>query len=162
GRAGPTSQALAEATALLKEYHRPGEVRDIRVRLYEMYAETADWSRAEQQLQLILKADPSDALANNNLGYLWADQGKNLEEAERLIRKAIDLTREQSRCARLVEAEETGENAAYLDSLGWVLFRRGQVMEARRWLERAAALKGGADDPTVRDPHGGVSVRPGE
>jgi tetratricopeptide (TPR) repeat protein len=148
-RAGRTDQALREGQAMLKEYSRAGDIRDIRVRLYELYTDAQQTVRAEELLQEMLKTDPSDALVNNNLGYLWAEQGKNLEEAERLIRKANDLVREQVRTAASMEEQEAGENAAYIDSLGWVLFRRGRFTEARRWLERAAKLPGGADDPTV-------------
>src|SRR5207247_2587567 len=51
------------------------------------------------------------------------------------------------------------DNAAYLDSLGWVLFRRGHFEEARKWLEKAAALPGGGDDPVVWDHLGDVCFR---
>jgi Flp pilus assembly protein TadD len=40
-----------------------------------------------------------------------------------------------------------------------VLYRRGQLQEARRWLERAASLPGGADDPTVWDHLGDLYVK---
>jgi tetratricopeptide (TPR) repeat protein len=156
GRAGRVTQAEGEGQKLLAEYTQPSEVRDIRLRLYELYSERNDWPRAEDQLQIILKADPNDALANNDLGYIWADQGRNLEEAERLIRKAIDLAREQSRVAFSAEQEEDGENAAYLDSLGWVLFRRGKLKEAIVWLEKAAELTRGDEDPTIWDHLGEV------
>ena len=52
---------------------------------------------------------------NNDLGYLYAEQGKNLEKAEAMIRKAL---------------LEDKSNRAYLDSLGWVLFKRGKAKEA--------------------------------
>jgi Flp pilus assembly protein TadD len=46
-----------------------------------------------------------------------------------------------------------------VDSLGWVLFRRGRVQEARQELEKAAALPGGSDDPVVWDHLGDVYFR---
>ena len=60
--------------------------------------------------------------ASNDLGYGWADAGKNLDRAEALIRVAV-------------EAEP--DNQSFLDSLGWVLYKRGQFDEARRHLEQA-------------------------
>src|SRR5207244_3467795 len=47
------------------------------------------------------------------------------------------------------------DNAAYIDSLGWVLFRRGKLAEAKKELERAAALPDG-DDPVIFEHLGDV------
>ena len=88
-----------------------------------------------------------------------ADQGKNLEESERLIRKAIDLDREEKKSGTEVRTDGDGDNAAYLDSLGWALFRRGQLKEAREQMEKAASLSGGDDDPVVWDHLGDVCYR---
>jgi tetratricopeptide (TPR) repeat protein len=155
-RADRYTQALAEAQTLLKESGAPGEARDIRYQLSNVYSTMHDYPKAEEQLQLILKADPNDAPANNDLGYFWADQNKNLPEAERMIRKALELDK-QSRAEPGPEQDE--ENYAYLDSLGWVLFRRGQTGEALRWLERAAAGAGTVGDPVVWDHLGDVYLR---
>jgi tetratricopeptide (TPR) repeat protein len=156
GRAGRVEKSVAEAQQLLKAHPQPGEVRDIRLRLANIYLSIKDYRKSEEQLQLVLKADANDATANNDLGYQWADQGKNLEEAERMIRKAIDLDLQQKKTAPLAGADENSDNAAFLDSLGWVLFRRGQLKEAREWLEKASALPGGSDDPVVWDHLGDV------
>jgi tetratricopeptide (TPR) repeat protein len=151
--------AIAEAQALAKEFSQPEQVRAIRDSLHNVYTAMRDFAKAEEQLRLILQADPNDATANNNLGYLWADQGKNLEEAERLIRKALDLDREQKRIGSVVSIEGEGDNAAFVDSLGWVLFRAGRLEEARTWLEKATELARGEDDPTVWDHLGDVYFR---
>src|SRR5262249_3532197 len=95
GRAGRVEKRVAEAQQLLKAHTQPGEQRDIRLRLANIYSSIKDYQKSEEQLQLVLKADPNDATANNDLGYQWADQGKSLEEAERMIRKAIDLDLQQ-------------------------------------------------------------------
>ena len=81
----------------------------------------------------------------------WADQNKNLKETEDMIRRAIDFDRRGARKNSVnLTQEEDQDNAAYVDSLGWVLFRRGQIEEARKQLERAAALPDG-DDPVIWD-----------
>ena len=144
-------QAIAEAQALAKEFSKPDHVREIRDSLHNIYTAMRDFAKAEEQLRLILQADPNDATANNNLGYLWADQGKNLQEAERLIRKAPELDREQKRIGSVVNIEGEGDNAAFVDSLGWVLFREGRLEERRTWLEKATELSRGEEDPTVWD-----------
>ncbi len=151
--------AIKDCQALFKTFTQPGEVRDIRYSLSNVYSAAKQHAKAEEQLRLILEADPNDATANNDLGYIMADQGKNLEESEKLIRKAIDLDREEKANGLEVRTEGTADNAAYLDSLGWVLFRRGQLKEAREWLEKAASLPGGLDDPVVWDHLGDVCAR---
>jgi len=59
------------------------------------------------------KPDFPDAL--NYLGYMWAEQGVQLEKALKLIEKAVNLE---------------PENEAYLDSLAWVLHQSGRSAEA--------------------------------
>jgi tetratricopeptide (TPR) repeat protein len=161
-RAGHLPEALGECQEMLKEYTNPDQVRDIRHTLSMVYSEAHDHTRAEEQLRLLLQADPNDATANNDLGYIWADQGKHLEEAEKLIRKAIDLDRKQRTGPLALETDSDRDNAAYLDSLGWVLFRRGQIEAARRELEKAVALPEGTDDPVVWDHLADVYYRLGE
>jgi len=58
----------------------------------------------------------------NYLGYMWAEQGTNLKEARALIEKALKLD---------------PKNAAYLDSLGWVLYKMNQPREALRYVIRS-------------------------
>ncbi len=148
--------AEKECRELLDQYKEAGEVRDIRYALSGVYSTAKEHAKAEEQLKAILADDPNDATANNDLGYILADQGKDLEEAERMIRKAIDLDREERKAPAGAHPEGDGDNAAFLDSLGWVLFRRGHLEEAAEWLRKASALPGGSDDPVVWDHLGDV------
>jgi tetratricopeptide (TPR) repeat protein len=143
-------QAIGACRALLKEATQPGDLLEIRYTLSGIYSDAKDFAKSEAQLRRILKDDPDNVAAHNDLGYIMADQGKELEESERLIRRAIDLDRQQKRTGTEVSRDER-DNAAYLDSLGWVLFRRGECQAARTWLEKAAALDDGASDPVVWD-----------
>jgi tetratricopeptide (TPR) repeat protein len=152
-------QAIEECQALLKEYRQPGDVRTIRYVLSSVYSAAKKQAQAEEQLQAILEQDPNDATANNDLGYMWADEGKNLEEAERMIRKALELDRKQRTSGTAVSTDSDHDNGAYLDSLGWVLFRRGKLAEARKELEKAVAAPDGKDDPVVWDHLGDVCFR---
>jgi tetratricopeptide (TPR) repeat protein len=155
-------QAAAESLELLKEFSNPEELREIRHTLSIIYSAAREYAKAEEQLQILLDADPNDATANNDLGYQWADQGKNLEQAEKLIRKALELDRKQRLTGTVVDTDADRDNAAYIDSLGWVLFRRGHHEAARKELEKAVALPDGADDPLVWDHLGDVCARMGD
>lgn len=107
-----------------------------------VYTNIDDMPKAEAELEIVFERYPDDPGVNNDLGYLYADQGKNLEKAEAMIRKAID---------------DAPEEAAYLDSLGWVLFRQGQVEKSIEWLERAA--RGTNADATILDHLGDAHFR---
>jgi tetratricopeptide (TPR) repeat protein len=156
-RAGQLDKSAAECEQLLKAAEDAGQQQQVRYLLAGVYAAQKRYDRAEEQLRKILDLDPDDTSANNDLGYLWAEQGKNLDEAERLIRKAIELDRaaraKRRGALEIPPAEQ--DNAAYIDSLGWVLFKRGRLHEARQHLERAARLEGG-DDPVIWDHLGDV------
>jgi tetratricopeptide (TPR) repeat protein len=152
-------QAETECQALLKEATQPGDSAEIRYVLSYIYSTAHQNAKAEEQLEWILKNDPNNATACNDLGYLWADQGKNLKEAEDLVRKALDLDRQQKKSGPPgTGADADKDNAAYVDSLGWVLFRRGEVAAARQELEKAAALPEG-EDPVIWDHLGDVYYR---
>ncbi|MGH7224582.1 MAG: tetratricopeptide repeat protein, partial [Gemmataceae bacterium] len=152
-------QALDECQALLNEYNQSGDVQKIRLILSNIHSNVRDYDKAEEQLLLILKDDPDNVIANNDLGYLWADQNKKLDEAEARIRRAVELDHRQRRRFPRVEMDDDRDNAYYVDSLGWVLFRKGDWQGARRELEKAKSLPRGDDDPVVWDHLGDVYFR---
>ena len=85
---------------------------------------------AARQLRKSIEMTPDtepEFLANtlNYLGYMWADLGQQLPEAEKLVRRAVEIE---------------PENAAFLDSLGWVFHRQGRQEEALTTLLRAREL----------------------
>lgn len=158
-QAGEHARALAECQEMLKEYNHGGELRDVRSSLSSVYQAMGKLEESEEQLQLILRSDPNDAGANNDLGYIWADRNKNLVEAEQMIRKALELDRQQRSSGTSIDLDSDKDNAAYVDSLGWVLFRRGKLEEALKELEKASSLPRGEDDPVVWDHLGDVYFR---
>jgi len=103
--------------------------------LMYIYQQQESMSLAEAAGRDAYKLMPDDVGLNNDLGYTLADAGKDLAEAERMIRYA---------------AGEKPEEAAYLDSLGWVLYKTGRFEEACKWLMRASAVQEG-QDPLIYD-----------
>lgn len=78
----------------------------------------------ERDLRAIIASDPNHSDALNALGYTLADQTDRYEEALALISRALELD---------------PENAAILDSMGWVQYRLGNLDSAIAYLERAAS-----------------------
>jgi tetratricopeptide (TPR) repeat protein len=93
-----------------------------------------DADKAVTLFRKCLELDPEDHTAANYLGYMWADKGTNLEEALGLIQRAVKLD---------------PKNGAYLDSLGWVLFKLGRNDEALVQMRHAVELM--KDDAVVLD-----------
>jgi Tfp pilus assembly protein PilF len=149
------ADSVALCEQLRGQVKSPGQLRDIRVVLSEAYLGQRRPDRAEAELRAALDDDPDDELVLNNLGYNLADQGRNLAEAEQLIRRAIEIDRDE----RARSGSPDPESGMYLDSLGWVLFRRGRLDEARTALEQAASLPDTTDDPVVWDHLGDVRFR---
>ena len=76
----------------------------------------------ERDLKQVLTLDPDNADAMNALGYTLADQTDRYDEAYALIEKALALKPEEP---------------AFIDSMGWVLYRLNRFEEAIDYLEQA-------------------------
>ena len=99
-----------------------------------------DLAQAEDYFKKSLKLAPDFAETLNYLGYMWAEHGTNLAQAREMIEKAV-------------KAEP--KNAAFLDSLAWVLFKLDQVKEALPYALQAAELTE-KPDATVYDHLGDI------
>ncbi|WP_437185742.1 tetratricopeptide repeat protein [Planctomicrobium sp. SH668] len=124
-------EAIAHFERSMKTFAQDKEyVLKCRFQISNIYVEKGEMERGEKILEEVLVTNPDNAQANNDLGYLYADQGKNLERAEKMIRKALD---------------HEPDNRAYQDSLGWVLFKLGRYEEAVLEMEKATSDKGTKD-----------------
>src|SRR5207237_7369567 len=115
---------LADATRVLDAARAAAAADDSDLLYYlgGLYSRIGQKETTEQMLDQIVQRDPQYAPACNDLGYSWAEQGKNLARAETLIRTAV---------------QREPDNQSYLDSLGWVLYKRGRFDQARASLENA-------------------------
>lgn len=87
-----------------------------------------DFKQAVMNLYRAVEVDPDNANAHNSLGYIYAEANLNLDEAVKECRKAVQLD---------------GDNPAYLDSLGWALYKQGKPDQARNYLKKAGRLAPG-------------------
>ncbi len=146
---GRNDEAIRVFQDLIKRFASNDElVKLARSSLSIIYVNQGDYAKGEAELEILFEKTPDDPGINNDLGYLYADQGKNLEKAEAMIRKAV---------------QEEPDRAAYLDSLGWVLFKRGKFKESLEPLLKAVELqkleekKGSVPpDATIREHLGDV------
>jgi tetratricopeptide (TPR) repeat protein len=128
-----------EAKQAFKEFGR-----QIRLQLSNVYVDLNRIDKASEHLKALLAVDPDDPGVNNDLGYIWADHDMNLDEAEKMIRKALDEDRKRRKKEKPeLKPEEDKDNAAYLDSLGWVLYKKKKYQEAKEPLLKAVAQEDG-------------------
>jgi|TARA_R110002126_G_scaffold13118_1_gene55807 tetratricopeptide (TPR) repeat protein len=92
------------------------------------------WNSAEKDLLQALEYQPQQPFLLNYIGYSWADRGKNLDQALKMIEQAASLQ---------------PNDGSIRDSLGWVYYRLGDYAKAAIQLEQAAALL--PYDPVVND-----------
>jgi tetratricopeptide (TPR) repeat protein len=104
-----------------------------------------DTDKAAGLFQKSIGLDPENHVALNYLGYMWADKGIHLDEALKLINKALALE---------------PNSGAYIDSLGWVLYQMGRYDEALPQLRRATELI--KDDSAVYDHLGELLMKLGK
>jgi tetratricopeptide (TPR) repeat protein len=145
---GKTDAAIATFTEVLDKLDAAKEVKGdakdklkdgIRYTLSGLYVENKDIDKAAKQLQTLIKRNPDKATYKNDLGFIWCDHDMNLEESEKLIREALELDKkEQEKLKADGKIDEIKENAAYLDSLGWVLFKQKKYKEALEPLKKAS------------------------
>ena len=111
---------------------------DIKYALSGVYIDLEKVDKATELLEGLLKDDPDNPTYNNDLGYILADHDMKLDEAEKLIRKALEEDRKLRKKENPdLKPEDDKDNASYLDSLGWVLFKKKKYKEAVDYLKKA-------------------------
>ena len=133
-----SQQAVATFEEALHEAQIDEDDDVINAKFYFNYGAAAEqaglYEKAADLLRKSISLDPANsAEAYNYIGYMWADHNMNLDEAEAMIRRAL---------------ESEPNNASYMDSLGWVEFRKGKFDQALNDLLRAAKAVE-RDDPVV-------------
>ena len=133
-----SQQAVATFEEALHEAQLDEDDDVINAKFYFNYGAAAEqaglYEKAANLLRKSIALDPANsAEAYNYIGYMWADHNMNLDEAEAMIKRAL---------------ESEPNNASYLDSLGWVEFRKGKFDQALNDLLHAAKSVE-RDDPVV-------------
>ncbi|MCJ7802115.1 MAG: tetratricopeptide repeat protein, partial [Candidatus Marinimicrobia bacterium] len=84
-----------------------------------------NWSVSDGIYQQLIQTDSTDAQAFNNYAYSLVERDERIELAKKYSRKAIELAPDQ---------------AAYLDTYGWILFKMGNAKEAHKYIEKSLEI----------------------
>ncbi len=96
------------------------------------YERDGQWTKAEADFEYALQLAPDQPNVLNYLGYAWVERGHEVDRARRMIERAV---------------EQRPNDGAFVDSLGWVQLRQGDMEGALRNLERAVELQ--PEDPVI-------------
>jgi len=108
------------------------------------YERSKRWKDAEVDLKVALKLKPEQPLVMNYLAYTWVEQNVNMEEALKMLKRAVELR---------------PEDGFVIDSLGWAYYRMGDYQTAIQYLEQAILLEPG--EATINDHLGDAYWRIG-
>ena len=134
------------AIALVKQslQSKPEDL-DLNFALGSAYERAGDTAEAEKTFLAILAKHPDNAQTLNYLGYMYAESGANLDRAAEMLKKAVN---------------EEPRNGAFIDSLGWLYFRQGNLEMAEKYLTDATHLL--PRDATVHEHLGDVFAKRGD
>jgi cellulose synthase operon protein C len=119
----------------------------LQLALAEAQEKTNDYTGARTTYEAILEEHSDNVIAANNLAALLADH--NYDDPES-VRQALALAKRF----------ENSDNPYFVDTLGWVQYRLGDLSQARANLERAVSLMPG--NPQLQYHLGMVLARLGE
>ena len=135
-----------DAVRLLQQARKAfGDDEALTMRMANVYEAAGRLDDAEKELRRLMADDPLNADAMNSLGYMFADRGLRLPEAVELAQRAVKI--------------EPG-NPAYLDTLGWALFKQGRFDEAAEPLGKAATVL--TANSVIQDHHGDLLAKRGQ
>lgn len=131
-------QYLEKAIKLNSDY------TDARMQLAVVCERLNDIACFRENFSKVIEKDPKNHIAMNYLGYSLADRGLELNYAEELVNKALALD---------------PKNAAYLDSLAWINYKKGENEKALSNIE--LSLSGYPQDPVVQSHAGDIYMAAG-
>lgn len=123
----------AEKTLMDAITENPEDIK-LRMDLALLYDSLDNKEKAVETAKEGLKRNPENESLLNFLGYMYADQGIMLKEAKSMIEKALKVKPDE---------------AAYLDSMGWVLYKMGKYRDAYKFQQRA--LKASPNEQEIVD-----------
>ncbi len=126
----------------LKDEDRERLIRQMKYVTTGILTETKQNDKAIKILKALVKEDPKSATYKNDLGFVLADNDLEIDLAAQLVKDAVELdlaARKEAFDEGKIDSEASKKaNAAYIDSLGWVLFKQKKYDEALKYLLESA------------------------
>ena len=127
-----------------------GRNKELRYNMEENLARAFHYAKrykeSDAQYELLLKSNPDDALVLNNYAFYLSERGERLDDALRMSEKSNRLK---------------PNNANYLDTWAWILFKKKNYAEALKRMEEALVLIG-RDSPEFEGHYADILEALGE
>ncbi|MCD6012688.1 MAG: tetratricopeptide repeat protein [Flavipsychrobacter sp.] len=114
---------------------------DMHALLADIYHSNKQDDLSDKSFEKALSYDPGNAGVLNNYAYYLSERGKKLDEAERMSQKSLD---------------QKPNEGTYLDTYGWIQYKKGNYLKAKDYIERAIKLAGDNVDATLYDHLGNI------
>jgi tetratricopeptide (TPR) repeat protein len=108
----------------------------------EAFYKLEDYAMSDSLFESLIEEEPQNYLVLNNYSYYLAERGEKLKEAETWSREAIT---------------SNPENATFLDTYAWVLYKLEAYEEAEKYILKAME-KGGENDPEINEHAGDIQA----
>ncbi len=136
-------KAAVDAFAKAESLAAGARNKQVQPQFYFWYGSACEragrFEQAEALLETCITAKPDSDEALNYLAYMWAERGIKLDKAIEYSKRALAIAPDEG---------------AYLDTLGWIHYKRGDHALALKYLKRA--LRTAGEDPAVAEHVGDV------
>ncbi len=113
--------------------------------LGDSYYAKQNYKDAFSTFDKILLLDPKNVYVLNNYSYYLSLRGENLDKAEKMAKKAVDIN---------------PDNSSYLDTYGWVLYKKEKFSDAEIWIKKAIN-NGGDSNSIILEHYGDIMFKLG-
>ena len=122
------------------QFSSPEYASQSKMLIAEAYYRNADFDRSDSLFESLILDEPDNYMALNNYSYYLAERGEKLEKAKEWSAKVV---------------KNNPDNATFLDTYAWVLFKLNSFEDAERYILNALD-KGGENDPEVNEHAGDI------
>lgn len=115
--------------------------------LADVYYLDKQYAKSDETFEKALALDPANATVLNNYSYYLSERGVKLDEAEKMSKKSLELRPDEIN---------------FLDTYGWILYKKGDYDKAKSYIQKALSLANGMNDATLYEHLGDILYKQNE
>jgi Tfp pilus assembly protein PilF len=109
--------------------------------LADVYYSSKQFTLSDETFEKALALDPNNATVLNNYSYFLSERGIKLDVAESMSKKSLELRPDE---------------VNFIDTYGWILYKKGDFAKAKTYIEKAMGLTKDAPSATLYDHLGDI------